>query len=80
MSSKEHTMAERKKKEVKDIDLIYALDKKLDRLLEIFAIQTEMLEILTHDRCTCKKAKKKKEKIKEKGKEKKKKREGEKKD
>ena len=76
MSSKEHVMAERKKKEVKDVDLISALDKKLDRLLEIFAIQTEMLELLTQDRCTCKKGKKKKEK----GKEKKKKKEGGKKD
>ena len=73
-------MAERKKKEVKDIDLISALDKKVDRLLEMFAIQTEMLELLTHDRCTCKKSKKKKEKVKDKGKEKKKKKEEAKKD
>ena len=37
-------------------------EKKLDQLIKLQEMQVKLLELLTHDRCTCKKSRVKKEK------------------
>jgi hypothetical protein len=38
------------------------LEKKIDHIIELHEKQIEMLKVLSHDRCTCKKSRNRKEK------------------